>query len=114
MAQSKLQMSNVCERINHVHGPLIGTCLDEQEIVQMCCFTQHKAVSIELIHHMLGGPNMDYRVIELVESFEAFDFLAMNLMEKLQNDKCDILFFEDRKDSTSNAIVVVVKQERKK
>ena len=62
---------------------------------------------------MLGGPNMDYRVIKLVESFEVFDFLTKLMVEKLQNDQHEILFFEDRKDATSNVIIVVVKQEKK-
>ena len=115
MACSKLQVDcdTVCTRINRVHGPPLQTLISGEEIELMCSVIKHRAVSIELIHHMLGGPNMDYHCIENNESFEAFDYLRNKLIKDLTENKMDILFFEDRKCVSSNIIVVVVMKKAK-
>ena len=113
MALSKVQnmnINNVCSRINRINGQPLKTLINKEEIEQMCCVEKPKAVSIELINHMLGGPNMEYHLIENDESFEAFDYLRTRLMEELQEKKLEIMFFEDRKGVSSNIIVVIVKQ----
>ena len=56
---------------------------------------------------------MDFRCIDVEESFEAFDYLRKKLINDLQDNKLDILFFEDRKGVTSNVIVVVIRNPQK-
>ena len=60
------------------------TVLDHEDIRTIRYVTQQCAISIELIHHMLGGPNMEFRFTEVGKSFEAFDFLHQELIENLQ------------------------------
>ena len=118
MSHSKLQkfdfnMETVVSKINKVNGKPSTSTLDHDEIITTCKVQQNKAISVELIHHMLGGPNMEYRFIEVEESFEAFDFLRGELIKDLTENKLDIMFFEDRTNVNSNIIVVVVKKPRK-
>ena len=112
-SKPKVDFNTVCNRINRVHGPPLKTSINGDEIEVMCSVIKHRAVSIELIHHMLGGPNMDYHCIENDESFEAFDYLRTKLMTDLTENKLDILFFEDRKCVSSNVIVVIVMKKAK-
>ena len=73
-------------------------------------YFEEKAQSIKIIHHLLGGPNMDYLFIEPQESFEVFDYLRGKLLKELSDTKVEILYFEDRKSVSANIIVVVVKK----
>ena len=117
MALSKealvLDTDTVSSRINRVHGPPLPTLLDTNEIDLMCSVVEKKAQSIELIHHMLGGPNMAYHFVKPHESFEAFDYLCQKLIDDLTDNKWHILFFEDRKSCTSNIIIVVIRKPQK-
>ena len=118
MALSKLpgvtiDTETISARINKVYGNPTSTMLDPNEIRIMCNVSHERAISVELIHHMLGGPNMEYRFIEVTESFEAFDFLREELIEDLKQSKMEILFLEDRKCVNSNIIAVIVKKEKK-
>ena len=110
MACSKFQVdiNTVKTKISRVHGPPLNTQLSKDEMDVMCCVVKKRAVSIELINHMMGGPNMDYHCIENDESFEAFDYLQTKLLDELKEDKLQILFFEDRIGVSSNIIIVVV------
>ena len=117
MALSKLNYEldseSIITRINKVHGPPLPTLLDKDEIIHKCCIIQEKAQSIELINHMLGGPNMEYNFIEPEESFEAFDYLHGKMIQNITENKLNIMFFEDRKNVSFNVIVVVVQKPRK-
>ena len=112
MALSKhlgeLDFDSVFSRINYVYGDPLETNIHKEEIQVSCCVNKEGGVSVELIHHMLAGPNMDYRYIEVEESFEAFDFLRQQLLDELKSDGLEILSFEDRKNRRSNIICVVV------
>ena len=77
-----------------------------------CYYNQDRATSIELIQHLLGSPKMDYKVMNIEDSFQCFEFCAQDLMNFLKDSHQEILFFEHRKNATSNIIVVVTKQEK--
>ena len=112
-ATSQVNSDSISSKLNRVHGIPLPTLLNTEEIEQTCYLVKTKALSVDIIHHMLGGHYMDYRCIEVEESFEAFDFLRNKLIGDLQENKWDILFFEDRKGVTSNMIVVVVRKPAK-
>ena len=98
MSLSKeLDVDNVVTKINKVYSKELKTDIHPEEIASTCCVVKQKAISIKLILHLLGGPNMNYRCIDLEESFEAFDHLRSNLVRDLSEQKNEILFFEDRK-----------------
>ena len=82
MALSKpkldINTDSISTKLNRVHGNPLTTLLEVHEIEQMCYLKKEKATSIDIIHHMLGGENMEYHCIEVEESFEAFDFLRKN------------------------------------
>ena len=86
--------------------------IHDEEIMLHCLHKQDKAISVELIHHMLGGPNMEYKAMGVTDSFECFDYCADDLINLLKSTKSEILFFEHRNNSTSNILVVVIKQKK--
>ena len=96
---NKIQWSKPTERKIH-----------DEEIMLQCYYNQERAVSVELIHHLLGGPNMEYQAMSVEESFECFKFCADHLVDYLKKSSSDILFFEHRDNTTSNIMVVVTKQ----
>ena len=104
---------DVCDKIGKMHWckPTEHKIHDE-EIEIHCFHKQEKAISVELIQHMLGGLNMEYKVINIQDSFEAFDYSAKYLIDTLNDKKPEILFFEHRNNSTSSILVVVIKQKK--
>ena len=84
--------------------------MPEDEIKMFCEYKQEKAISIELIHHILGGPNMDYEVMNVADSFQCFEFCGSNLIKELKETKEEIMFFEHRKNASSNILAVVTRQ----
>ena len=84
------------------------------EEIEIHCFEQKKPISVELIEHMLGGPNMEYKIINLDDSFEVFDYSADKLLKICKESQCEICFFEHRNNTTSNIIVAIVKMRRTK
>ena len=100
---NKLQWSKSVERKIH-----------DEEIMVNCYHSQEKAVSVELIHHLMGGPNMEYKPINIGDSFECFNYCADHLICFLKKTKSELLFFEHWNTSTANIIVAVIKQNKTK
>ena len=46
-----------------------------EEIEIFCLIRQPKATSVEIIQHLLGGPNMEYSFMEVQNSKECFKHL---------------------------------------
>ena len=84
------------------------------KILEVCKVTYKNAISIEIIHHLLGGENMEYNIMEVDNSFECHAYCRQDLLDNLKQDKRDICYFEDRKNSTSNVLMCVVKQPKTK
>ena len=82
------------------------------EIVQFVKIKVPNAVSIEIVKHLLGGPNMEYPCMEVEESLVCYKICRNMLIETLQKTKRDILFFEDHQTTNSNIIIAVVKKPR--
>ena len=82
MSKPKFEVNTNCVtmKLNKVHGEPLVTLLDKQEIEQMCYLYKKNVVSVDIIHHMLGGKDMDYRCIELEESFEVFDYVRKKIV----------------------------------
>ena len=55
---------------------------------------------------------MDYVTMEVQNLIDCFEYCKKHLLETIQEEKHNILMFEDRQNSTSNIMVVIVKQER--
>ena len=88
--------------------------IPEEEIRTFCWMKQEKAISIEIINHLLGGPNMDYDAINIEDSFQCFQYTAKYVMNELKENKKEILFFENRKKTQSDVIVICTKQNKAK
>ena len=99
------------EKINNTEWST-GTeiTIHEEEIEMFCTYSQDRAISIELILNLLGGPNMDYEAMNVEDSFQCFDFCSKKVIDFLKESKQDILFFEHRKNTTSNILIVATKQ----
>ena len=110
MACSKLSPKQMLN--NTEWSKKIEITIPEDEIKMFCYYEQESATSIDLIKHLLGGKNMNYEAMNLEDSFQCFEFCASEMMEILKTTKQEILFFEHRKCSTSNIMVVVTKQDK--
>ena len=82
------------------------TNVHDEEIEINCVYHQQKAISVELIHHLLGGPNMEYKVINVQDSFDCFEYCANNVIDNLKKNKSDIMYLEHHTNVTSNVLVV--------
>ena len=112
MALSKHQ--NLYEKINKVELGTVQTTIHEEEIMMQCFYTQDKAISVDLIHHLMGSPDMDYKIIPVEESIECYKYCRQKLLEFVKESKMDILFFEDHSNASSNVLIVALKQEKAK
>ena len=88
--------------------------LNIDEIMHYVKISQKNAISIEIIKHLVGGPNMDYNCMEVDESITCYKICRNLLIDTLQKTKRDILFFEDRQTTNSNVIIAVVRKPRDK
>ena len=104
---------NVSEKINEIPTREYNGSLHPEEIIAFCKITKEKPVSIELIHNLLGGPNMEYSCMELQNSLDCYQFCRNDLIKKLQETKYHIEFFEARITSDANVIVSVIKKPKK-
>ena len=102
------------ERISKIRDKNETLTIDSKKIIEICKVSYTNAISIEIISHLLGGDNMEYNAMELEDSFQCFDFCKSDIITKIQKEKQEIKFFEDCTDTTSNILIVVVKQERTK
>ena len=75
-------------------------------------FPTKNPISVEIISHLLGGENMDYVCMEIEDSFQCFDYCHRDILQTIQQEKDEITFFEDRKNSTSDVLIAVTKQKR--
>ena len=84
-------------------------CKITSEVIEIyCVIKQEKATSLEMIEHLIGGPNMEYCAIELENSFECYDFLRSKLDEDVRKaDK--VWYFEEHKLETLNAVVTMMR-----
>ena len=108
---SKLKPEDFSDKINSTEwSKHIPITIAEDEICMFYFYTQNKAISIKLIHHLLGGLNMDYQCMNIEESLQCFEFCAHELMDYLKATKEDIKFFEHRKNSNLNIPAVLTRQ----
>ena len=105
---------HVAERINKIEDKPVELTIPGQKIFDVCKITYENAISIEIINHLLGGENMEYFCMELENSFECDYYCRQHLLGLLKNDKREICFFEDHKNSTSNILIAIVKQPKSK
>ena len=84
-----------------------------KQIMDICRVHYSKAISVEIIQHLLGGPNMEYNsVMELENSIDCFHYCKNDLLENVTTSKQEILWLEDRNNSTSNILGLIVKQKK--
>ena len=99
------------ERISKVEGDVEVT-IPIHKILDFCKVSYSKAVSVEIIDHLLCGQNMDYKAMELENSHQCFAVCRHDVLQILRSDKKEIMYFKDRKSDTSDILVVTVKQLR--
>ena len=68
---------------------------------------------MDIINHLFGGEDMEYPVIELMDSLECYQFCRGDMIRKLQETKFNIEFFEDRTTSDANILVAVIRRPKK-
>ena len=99
------------ERINKIgSSDNAFLSISEAKIRHFCEVSYSSALSVDVIHHLLGCENLDNFTMELEDSFQCFDFCCSDLLKTVQEEKKEILFFEDRKDYSSSIIIIVTKQ----
>ena len=84
-----------------------------QRIMEVCRVLRDKAVSIEIIQHLLSGDNMNYNsIMEVEDSIHCFNYCKGHLLAHVKDSKQEIMHFEERHDPTSTVLIVVLKQEK--
>ena len=84
-----------------------------QRIMEVCCVLHDKAVSVEIIQHLLGGDNMDYNsIMEVEDSIYCFNYCKGHLLAHVKDSKQEIMQFKEHHDPTSTVLIVVLKQEK--
>ena len=81
-------------------------------IHNICKVSYNNPISVEIISHLLGGENMDCVCMEVEDSFQCYDYWRRDIVENLQKEKEEITFFEDRKSTTSDILITMVKERR--
>ena len=82
--------------------------IPDEEIEISCIIKHDKPTTIELISHLVGGPNMEYTVIEKSNSYECFFVLKKRMVDEMKESD-DLLYFEDKNTGDANIIVGLVK-----
>ena len=91
----------------------IPSQIQTKRIMEVCRVEYNKAVSVEIIEHLLGGPNMEYNsIMEVENSIDCFAVCKSDLLDQIKSEKKEIMLFEDRQSNTSNILIVIVKQSR--
>ena len=80
-----------------------------EEIELFCKIVEKKPMSIQSIHEIIGGENSNYQCMEVDDSFECYQVLRADLINNLQENKHEILAFEDRMTTDCNIIICVIK-----
>ena len=104
MALSKVQ------RVGKVFDNDEPLTICSKKIQEICKISYKNPISVEIISHLLGGENMDYVCMEIEDSFQCFDYCRRDILQTIQQEKDEITFFEDRKNSTSDVLIAVTKQ----
>ena len=103
------------QKINRIVSDNSEVSIPIDTIMQVCKVEYSKAISVEIIHHLLGSEDLEYNsVMELENSFDCYTACKRHLLELVQKNKRQILKFEDRQDKASNILIIVEKQEATK
>ena len=87
--------------------------ISTDRIMEVCRVEFDKAISVEIIQHLCGGPNMEYNsVMEVENSIECYKFCKADLLGKITKNKLELAFFEERQKDTSTVMIAIVKQPR--
>ena len=82
-----------------------------EEIEIFCIIRQPKATSIEIIEHLLGGPNMEYTCIEVENSVECFKH-CKKIFESEIREASKIWYHETKVDLDEDIHVAVIKNKK--
>ena len=107
MACSKSEKLNKVTWDHHVPSNI-----SPEKIMEVCYISYSKACSIEIIDHLLGGPNLEFKPMELENLFDCYKYCKDHVLDFIKNDKKDIKIFEDRQSQTSNILVVITSKKR--
>ena len=107
-------VENMTERVNKLEKKKYNGVVLVQEILQFCEIHETKVISIDAIRKMIGtDKDMVYPCIEVQDSFDCYEFCRSDLLEKLQETKFNIEFFEDRITSNANVLMSVISKGKK-
>ena len=59
--------------------------IPDEGIESFCVVKQLKPTTIELMDHLIGGPNMEYLAMELENCWECYDFLKKQMMLEVES-----------------------------
>ena len=114
MAASKLEHDDQSELLGKITWDKnVPISIDSGRIMDVCRIVYTKAISIKVIQHLLGGPNMEYNsVMEVQNSIDCFNFCKHYLLENVTKEKKEILWLEDRNCESSNILIILLKQKK--
>ena len=72
------------------------------------------AVSISVIHGYLGGPDNKYYACNADNSLECYAVRWDELLEKIKNSACPLMYFEELQTKLCNILCAVIHQKKEK
>ena len=76
------------ERLTKVELHKHDECkISPEVIMDVCKISYDRAISIEIIEHLIGGQNMEYSLMEVDNSFECYAYCRHDLLSCLQEKK---------------------------
>ena len=76
------------EKVNIIDPENLEISISPKKMMEVCKMSYKKAISIEVVHHLLGGEHMDYSsVMEIPDSFQCYAFCCGDLLAKLKGSK---------------------------
>ena len=113
MALSKTSVECLPSRISNYSTINYGERrIDDEVLETFCVIRQLKPTSIELINHIISGPNMAYTVIELADAWEAFFVLKGKIIQEIK-DSDELMHFEDESSKHKNYLCAIGKMKGK-
>ena len=81
----QISVRMACSKLNKVEWDHhVPTSITSQKIMEVCYISYPKACSIEIIDHLLGGPNLEFKPMELENLFDCYKHCKDHLLDNIK------------------------------
>ena len=91
------------ELFSYYHGKITHQAIKDYGLEKLS-----KATNMDIIHGMIGGPDMLYKSIDLNQSYYIYHHMKNNLLETAKKTQREIVFMEDHTVEDIESLLMVV------